>query len=170
MEEAPKQIRDTNGVLRHAKQFLSPVEIIFSCHVCNTPISTIYRSDHERSPSSDDMRTKPTVHQNLKLWLTECGHLICAHCLPSPLERKFACCNEVALSKTDERTGGALEADSNTLCPLCLEHGDDSVKSIFGIQGCYQGMYDPRIPSAWFETPPTCLYQRGYDIDALRVS
>ena len=55
---------------------LSPQDIIFSCAICQTTISELYRrprTDHGFSSGDGDKERVVT-----RLWLTECGHLICS--------------------------------------------------------------------------------------------
>lgn len=54
---------------------LAPYDIIFSCAICQTTISELYRrprTDHGFTSGVDQERVVT------RLWLTECGHLTCS--------------------------------------------------------------------------------------------
>ena len=54
-----------------------PVEVIFSCQICYTPISEIYEEiDYDKGfrASNDSSSQQPVT----KLWLGECCHLFCS--------------------------------------------------------------------------------------------
>lgn len=53
-----------------------PIEVIFSCQVCNNPISEIYE-EPDTDKGFRDSNGSSTEHPVTKLWLTECSHLTC---------------------------------------------------------------------------------------------
>ena len=54
---------------------VAPLEIIFSCSICQATITDIYSSQHSNQGFHDGRQ--PDVETVTKLWLTECGHLTC---------------------------------------------------------------------------------------------
>jgi hypothetical protein len=55
-----------------------PVEIIYSCSICQKTIAEIYKQPENdlgfRGDALDDTNAKPVT----KLWMTTCAHLICS--------------------------------------------------------------------------------------------
>ncbi|KAL2352779.1 hypothetical protein BJ546DRAFT_1097216 [Cryomyces antarcticus] len=128
----------------------SPYEIIFSCSVCQDTIVDIYKNA-ESSNTIHDGRNSDE-REVTKLWLTDCVHLTCGKHLEG---------------------GGAPfhpeDEPPRAPCPLCsAEKNDRSLKSLYGIRGCWEGAYDPMIPKAWFDTPPIKLDGSQPGMDALR--
>lgn len=72
-----------------------PVEIIFSCQVCHSPISEIYRSPESdkgfRDGTQEDVNQaeSPLERPVTRLWLTECAHLTCGKHLDGGGKRRY---------------------------------------------------------------------------------
>lgn len=57
--------------------YLSAIDLILSCSICQNPLSTIYgECDQNRGLRKGGV---PQDDRITKLWLTECAHLICSN-------------------------------------------------------------------------------------------
>ena len=150
---------------------LRPVEIIFSCQICYTPISEIYK-DVELDKGFRDTHDAFSERTVTKLWLADCCHLMCGKHLEGggkPADHSI-----LAEFMTDSvRTGVPLHPSGQVPeapCPICVaEKRDHDKKKLFGIRGCLEGQYDKQIPGAYFNTPPIRLDSSGQGMEALRV-
>lgn len=55
---------------------LRPLELVFTCSVCNESIHDIYKFAEDNQGFSDRRQSNQNVVT--RLWLTECGHLTCS--------------------------------------------------------------------------------------------
>lgn len=55
-----------------------PIEVIFSCSVCQATISDIYREPVSDKGLRDDADAAADAAPVTKLWLLECCHLTCS--------------------------------------------------------------------------------------------
>lgn len=55
-------------------------------------------------------------------------------------------------------------------CPQCIQNGDETPKSLYGIRGLDEGEHDQSIPRTWFQCPPIRLDGSAPGMDAVRVS
>ncbi|KAI9874534.1 MAG: hypothetical protein M1830_009644 [Pleopsidium flavum] len=129
---------------------LSPLEVIFSCGVCQDTLKTIYSEpDNNSGLRNTADSTKGTV---VKLWLTECAHLTCGKHLE----------------------GGGLpfhpdDQPPRAPCPICSgEKGDTTQKALFAVHGVEAGEFDPHIPASYFQLPPVKLDASDPGMDAMR--
>ncbi|KAF2085888.1 hypothetical protein K490DRAFT_67176 [Saccharata proteae CBS 121410] len=137
--------------LTSSDQTPSPLNIIFSCHVCQASISEIYdagasSSDfHDGRPDTGDRRVT-------SLWLTECMHLVCGKHL--------------------EGGGAPFHPEGKrpeAPCPVCvLESKDVRPRRLFAVRGWKEGSYDDAIPAQLFLTPPIKLDGPGPEMEALQ--
>ncbi|KAI9696951.1 MAG: hypothetical protein M1836_004912 [Candelina mexicana] len=131
-------------------QDLTPLDVIFSCAVCQATVKAIYDDAQDNS----GLRIDPDSEKGVvvKLWLTECGHLTCGEHLEG---------------------GGApfhpAGQPSRAPCPICsAEAGIIEPRALYAVYGTEEGQYDPKIPRNYFETPPIRLHGNAPGKDALR--
>lgn len=55
---------------------LRPLELVFTCSICNESIHDIYKFSEDNQGFSDRRQSDQKVVT--RLWLTECGHLTCS--------------------------------------------------------------------------------------------
>ncbi|KAI9712531.1 MAG: hypothetical protein M1812_006840 [Candelaria pacifica] len=129
---------------------LAPLDLIFSCGVCQDTITEIYAESQDHN----GLRTKPGSDEGdiVKLWLTECAHLTCGKHLEG---------------------GGApfhpAKQPPRAPCPVCTaETGGTEPKALYAVFGTGKGQYDPTIPRNYFDTPPIRLDGTAPGMDALR--
>ncbi|MCJ1469899.1 hypothetical protein MMC07_008543 [Pseudocyphellaria aurata] len=130
--------------------YLTPLDIIVSCSICQQSICDIYAAPEQ----SDGLRQGPDLGNGkiTRLWLAECGHFTC----------------------TKHLAGGGPQfypspQKPQAPCPLCSrERGDFSNKSLFWVNGVSSGEYSLEIPKAYFQTPPLRLAGDDPDLEALR--
>jgi hypothetical protein len=90
---------------------LAPYEIIFSCAICQTTITQLYRrprTDHGFSSGGDQERVVT------RLWLTECGHLTCS----DHLEGGGTSCRQHMIVPTDLNRNAISPSRKTTECAL----------------------------------------------------
>ncbi|KAI9776456.1 MAG: hypothetical protein M1839_009567 [Geoglossum umbratile] len=107
---------------------LSVLEAIYSCGICFTSYSDIYKDDDPLVDTLSDpgLSLRGTVP---KLWMTSCGHVICSRHLE----------------------GG----DMMTKCTICdREFGKKNDVILYPVWGVTNGFYDARLPKAFFQVPP----------------
>ncbi|KAI9787783.1 MAG: hypothetical protein M1835_002644 [Candelina submexicana] len=131
-------------------QDLTPLDVIFSCAVCQATVKGIYADAQDNS----GLRIDPDSEKGVvvKLWLTECGHLTCGEHLEG---------------------GGApfhpAGQPPHAPCPICsAEAGIIEPRALYAVYGTEEGQYDPKIPRNYFETPPIRLHGNAPGKDALR--
>ncbi|GAB7355055.1 hypothetical protein MBLNU459_g5651t1 [Dothideomycetes sp. NU459] len=133
-----------------SQKTLRPLELVFSCSVCDESIHDIYKFSEDAQGFSDQRQSNQKVVT--RMWLTECGHLTCS--------------KHLADGAAPFHPAGTPPAAP---CPVCVcKHGDDSPKHLFGIRGFAQGEYDCEIPSRFFECPPRILDSNDGGMDAIR--
>ncbi|KAI9811643.1 MAG: hypothetical protein M1827_005392 [Pycnora praestabilis] len=127
----------------------SPLDIIFSCGVCQATLEEIY-TEPETNVGLRDGKD-PNQGQVTKLWLTECAHLTCGKHLDG---------------------GGApfhpADNPPRAPCPVCVENGNEDLKALYAIHGVKEGSYDSVIPKSYFVTPPVRLDGTDAGMEALR--
>ncbi|GAB7355056.1 hypothetical protein MBLNU459_g5651t2 [Dothideomycetes sp. NU459] len=107
-----------------SQKTLRPLELVFSCSVCDESIHDIYKFSEDAQGFSDQRQSNQKVVT--RMWLTECGHLTCS--------------KHLADGAAPFHPAGTPPAAP---CPVCVcKHGDDSPKHLFGIRGFAQGEYD----------------------------
>ncbi|KAH0558832.1 hypothetical protein GP486_004531 [Trichoglossum hirsutum] len=116
---------------------LAALEAIFSCGICFTSYSDIYRREDRvvDTLSDPDLLLPGTVP---KLWMTSCGHVICGR---------------------DLEGGGApfhpVGVDMVTKCAICVrDFAKTKDVTLYPIWGVMDGFYDSRLPKAFFKVPP----------------
>ncbi|KAF2737262.1 hypothetical protein EJ04DRAFT_431119 [Polyplosphaeria fusca] len=129
----------------------TPLDLIFSCCVCQATFSEIYEGTKESVHGlSDGINSKERLVT--KMYLANCCHVICSKHIDGG-------------GPPFHRNGSQPRAP----CPLCMkEKGDKKDKDLFSIRGFKSGEFDPGIPSCWFSTPPVKLDASGPEMEAMR--
>ncbi|KAF2018032.1 hypothetical protein BU24DRAFT_479362, partial [Aaosphaeria arxii CBS 175.79] len=128
-----------------------PLDIIFSCRICNKSFSEIYEDRDETVLGLSDGINSDDRLVTL-VYLTSCCHVICSRHLE----------------------GGAPNfhpagTRPSAPCPVCsTEHDDHRPRELFSVRGFHQGEYDDAIPDCFFTVPPLELDKPGHDMEALR--
>ena len=142
-------------------------EIVFSCSVCQATLSDVYatvesnKGFHDGHEKDDGIVTK--------LWMAECSHVTCAKHLGDGGES----CLDATYSDMSDRAQGVPLHPNGSLprasCPRCMQSGDDSLKSLYGIRGLAEGQCDPIIPAEWRQCPASKLDDEVPDMSGVRV-
>ncbi|KAF2275222.1 uncharacterized protein EI97DRAFT_81631 [Westerdykella ornata] len=124
---------------------VTPLDVIFSCCVCNASFSEVYSGEQNTVQMlSDGINPKDRIVT--RLFFASCCHVFCTKHLEG---------------------GGAPFHAAGTrpraACPVCSKEGE-----LYSIRGFSPGEYDPAIPACWFVTPPVKLETNEKGMEALR--
>ncbi|KAI9773887.1 MAG: hypothetical protein M1840_006113 [Geoglossum simile] len=126
---------------------LSVLEAVFSCGVCFTSYSDIYRDDDSPADTLDDpgLSLRGTVP---RLWMTSCGHVICGKHLEGGVDIADGWGYKGAPFHP-------MGVDMMTVCTICdRDFGEKGDVALYPIWGVTDGFYDSRLPKAFFQVPP----------------
>ncbi|KAH7125659.1 hypothetical protein B0J11DRAFT_435119 [Dendryphion nanum] len=130
---------------------VTPLDIIFSCGVCNATFSEVYNGQCDSVQGlSDGINPKDRIVT--RLWLTSCCHVTCSKHLPDGAPPFHS-------AKSRPRAP----------CPVCSkEFNDNEPRDLYSLRGLKKGEFDAAIPECWFVTPPIQLDAKGKENEALR--
>ncbi|KAI9801363.1 MAG: hypothetical protein M1825_003342 [Sarcosagium campestre] len=113
---------------------LSAIDTILTCNICLSSIKDLPERD------GLDLLGNGSRH-GAKLYLTECGHLVCSSHLSD---------GGVPFHRASE--------SSRALCPICVEEKDNTDPVVlFPISGAEEGLHHPLIPTSYFVVPQDAL-------------
>ncbi|KAF2788106.1 hypothetical protein K505DRAFT_411065 [Melanomma pulvis-pyrius CBS 109.77] len=130
---------------------VTPLDIIFSCHVCSATFSEVYAGQHDTVQGlSDGINPKDRIVT--RLFVTQCCHVVC--------------------SKHLENGAPAFHPEGmrpSAPCPVCVaEKGENRPRDLYSIRGFRKGEYDDALSPCWFVTPPMKLDANGAEAEALK--
>jgi hypothetical protein len=143
------------------QELVKTVDIIFSCAVCQRTLPDIYptRSDKEEATEC-------------RLWMAECGHVICGDHLPHPGKSSISplgLCAPLILiyaGVSFHKQG----SQSIVTCPVCRDETNDGMeRKVFEIIGPDPKAHKSNIPPVYFETPPYKLDKPTPQFSAMMV-
>ncbi|KAF2742018.1 hypothetical protein M011DRAFT_413448, partial [Sporormia fimetaria CBS 119925] len=124
---------------------ITPLDIIFSCNVCNATFTDVYRDGEQPTHMPSD-GINPKDRTVTRLFLAACCHVFC--------------------SKHLEGGGAPFHPAGSRPRAACAVCSKDS--ELYAVRGFGPGDYDTAIPACWFTTPPTKLDGQGSEMEALR--
>lgn len=148
-------------------QSLTLPELIFSCGICQATVSDVYataesnKGFHSGSGDDDGIVTR--------FWIAECSHVSCGkHLAGGGVLRRVDRTN-IADRPQPAAPFHPHGEQPRAPCPQCIQSGDKTPKSLYGIRGLDEGEHDPSIPRTWFQCPPIRLDGSAPGMDAVRV-
>ncbi|KAF2709276.1 hypothetical protein K504DRAFT_431651 [Pleomassaria siparia CBS 279.74] len=130
---------------------VTPLDVIFSCHICSATCAEVYAGHHETVQGFTD-GINPKERLVTKLFLTQCCHVVCSKHLEN---------GAPPFHKSGTRPSAP--------CPICIkEKGDAQNRDLYSIRGFQKGEYDDVLSPDWFIAPPRMLDANGAEMEALR--
>lgn len=156
----------TSGGEKHEDD-VSVQEIIFSCGICLATVSEIYANPEDNKGFTSDPGHDHGIIT--KLWIGDCSHIFCGSHLKGG-GQYFSLLSIHSVLTFAAAPFHPKGMAPRAACPVCIqEHGDESMRELFGIRGMEDGQYDEVIPQDYFKCPPRRLDAQDPHMDALRV-
>lgn len=170
MQELLTKVMQKTGISRSKAESdsgdeVTPLDIIYSCCVCNATFSEAYENGNDAIEMLSD-GINPKDRPPTRLFLSNCCHVFCAKHLDGGGMHAWAATARhwhanFGIGAPFHPAGKRPYAR----CPVCAKDSE-----LYAMRGFGRGEFDPAIPECFFKIPPVALDSKGKESEALRVS